>query len=84
MDSKSHEALRSAEFGRAIQRRRKALRLTQPEASRLSGSSVDFIVDLEAGKETVRFDKVLDVIAVLGLGLHLDESTNALTVGKDL
>ncbi|MCW5591360.1 MAG: helix-turn-helix transcriptional regulator [Burkholderiales bacterium] len=56
-----------AGIGRQIRARRKALRLTQVELGLLAGCGKRFVVDLEAGKPTVRLDKLVDVAAVLGL-----------------
>lgn len=54
-----------------IRARRKALRLTQVELGLLAGCGKRFVVDLEAGKPTVRLDKLAAVAAVLGLELTL-------------
>ena len=45
---------------------RKALRLTQPQLALAAGVGVRFIVDLEAGKPTVRLENVLRVLEALG------------------
>ena len=58
-------------FGSAIQRRRRALGLNQSDIADLAGCSVRFVHSVEAGKATVRLDKLLDVLEVLGLGLAL-------------
>lgn len=50
-----------------VRERRKALGLTQDDLADLAGCSPRFVRALEAGKATVRMDKVLDVLAVLGL-----------------
>jgi len=51
--------------------RRRALALTQTQLADLAGVGLAFLYELERGKPTVRLDKVLAVLAVLGLELHL-------------
>lgn len=52
-----------------VRDRRKALRLTQDDLADLASCSPRFIRALEAGKSTVRMDKLLDVLDALGLEL---------------
>jgi len=60
-----------AQLGAAARRSRKALGLTQPQLALAAGVGVRFIVDLEAGKPTVRLTNVLRVLSALGLNLNL-------------
>lgn len=46
--------------------RRKALKLTQPELARKVGVGLRFLRELEAGKATLRMDKVNDVLFFFG------------------
>lgn len=62
---------RPATLGRQIRERRRSLRLTQDELADLAGCSSRFVRALEVGKPSVRLDKVLDVLDVLGLDLQL-------------
>ncbi|MDR1275989.1 MAG: helix-turn-helix transcriptional regulator [Candidatus Accumulibacter sp.] len=55
-----------SDLGAAIRKARKALSLTQPQLALVAGVGVRFIVELEAGKPGVRFEKVLRVLKVLG------------------
>jgi HTH-type transcriptional regulator / antitoxin HipB len=55
----------------SVRARRKVLRLTQTELAELAGTSVRFVHTLENAKGTVRLDKVLDVLDVLGLDLDV-------------
>lgn len=57
-------------LSRTVEERRKTLGLTQPDLARLAGCSERFVRELESGKPTVRFDKVLAVLEVLGLELN--------------
>lgn len=59
------------QLGDALRAARKHLGLTQPQLALASGVGVRFIVDLEAGKATVRLENVLRVIDALGGVLHL-------------
>jgi y4mF family transcriptional regulator len=83
-NSSSPHAARVAVLARAIRARRKTLRLTQVDLSRLAGCGPDFVYDLEAGKPTLRLDKLLDVLSVLGLELVVGQGKGVLTVAPDL
>lgn len=52
-----------------IRRRRRSLQLTQDEVADLAGCSARFVRSLEAGKATVRLDKLVAVLDVVGLEL---------------
>lgn len=54
------------QLGSIVCRARKALGLTQPQLALAAGVGVRFIVDLEAGKPTVRLENVLRVLHALG------------------
>lgn len=72
-------------LARAVRKQRKALGLTQREVSELAGCGPVFIYDLESGrKPTLRLDKLLDVLAVLGLELALEPGKQRLRVGERL
>ena len=58
-------------LGDAVRQPRKALDLTQPQLALAAGVGVRFIVDLEAGKPTVRLANVLQVLQTLGGTLSL-------------
>jgi HTH-type transcriptional regulator / antitoxin HipB len=59
------------QLGDALRAARKQLGLTQPKLALAAGVGVRFIVDLEAGKPTLRLENVLRVIDVLGGELQL-------------
>ncbi len=71
------------ELARAVRARREALTLKQVELAELARCSARFVHMIEAGKATARLDKLLDVLTVLGLGLHLGRGA-PLTVATDL
>lgn len=61
----------TVQLGDALRAARKQLRLTQPQLALAAGVGVRFIVDLEAGKATLRLENVLRVIDALGGTLQL-------------
>lgn len=71
-------------LARAVRRRRKSLDVTQIELSRLAGCGPVFVYDLERGKPTVRIDKLLSVLVVLGLRLTLEPGHDALFIAESL
>lgn len=54
------------QLGHTVRKARKALGLTQPQLALAAGVGVRFIVELEAGKPTVRLAHVLRVLQALG------------------
>jgi len=59
------------DLGAALRQARKALGLTQAELALAAGVGLRFVVELEAGKPTVRLERVLRVIDALGGCLQL-------------
>ena len=53
-------------LGQAMCHARKQLGLTQPQLALAAGVGVRFIVDLEAGKPTLRLEHILRVLHALG------------------
>lgn len=58
-------------LAKAVRERRAELGLRQADLARLGGCSRRFVHTLEQGKPTLRLDKLLDVLEVLGLGLSV-------------
>ena len=54
------------QLGDALRAARKQLALTQPQLALAAGVGVRFIVDLEAGKATLRLENILRVVNALG------------------
>ncbi len=71
-------------FAAAVRRRRRALGLTQAALGRFAGCGPVFVYDLERGKPTIRFAKLLDVLKVVGLELRLVEGKAVLSVDDAL
>ena len=69
-----------AALAEAVRARRKALGVTQIELAELAGCGPVFIYDLEAGKPTLRLDKLLDVLDVLGLEIVVRAGKSRLRV----
>jgi y4mF family transcriptional regulator len=59
-------------LGQAVRAARRALTLTQPQLALAAGVGVRFIVELEAGKPTLRLENVLRVVDALGGTLFLE------------
>lgn len=74
----------TAQLGAAVRTRRRALRLKQAELCDLAGVGLAFLYELEHGKPTVRLDKVLAVLKVLGLAIELREGKQLLTIAEPL
>ena len=62
----------SIELGKTVRQKRKVLRLTQQELADLAGCGPAFLYDLERGKPSVRLDKLVPVLEMLGLKLKLE------------
>lgn len=59
------------QLGLALLAARKQTGLTQSQLALAAGVGVRFIVDMESGKPTLQFEKVLLVIAALGGEINL-------------
>ncbi|MBC7642810.1 MAG: helix-turn-helix transcriptional regulator [Flavobacterium sp.] len=54
------------DISRYVKKRRKQSQLTQPEMALKAGVGLRFVRDLEQGKNTLRMDKVNDVLRLFG------------------
>jgi len=61
------------DIGAAVRSKRKGDGLTLVDAAGLCNVNYRFLSNLENGKPTVRLDKVLQVLAALGLELEIKE-----------
>jgi len=59
-------------LGLALRRRREAMGLNQVDLAELAGCSTRFVHTVEAGKGTLRLDKLSAVLRVLGLRFRLE------------
>jgi y4mF family transcriptional regulator len=71
------------QLGEALRAARKQLGLTQPQLALAAGVGVRFIVDLEAGKPTLRLETVLRVIEALGGEINLSGLSVIAKEGND-
>ena len=62
---------RAQDIAAAVRARRSELGLRQKELAELAGCSTRFVHTVEAGKTTVRLDKLTDVLEVLGLRITI-------------
>lgn len=69
-------------LGEAVRARRRALGLDQLVLCDLAGVGPAFLYSLEHGKPTVRIDKVLAVLTVLGLELHVRPGREGVSVDQ--
>jgi y4mF family transcriptional regulator len=53
----------------AVRKRRKLLGLTQAALARTAGCGLVFVYDLERGKPSLRLDKLLNILHVLGMDM---------------
>jgi y4mF family transcriptional regulator len=73
----THSIPSVTELGAIIKHERKAQGLRQPDLAAAAGTSIRFIVEIEAGKETAQIGKVLDVLRQLGLTLDVSGLSEA-------
>ncbi|HSI73253.1 MAG TPA: helix-turn-helix domain-containing protein [Fimbriimonas sp.] len=64
----------SRELGQRIRERRKLLNINQSDVARLASCSKPSVVAAEAGKPTLRLDKLLAILQVLGLTIRLEDA----------
>lgn len=70
------------ELGTLIMNERKARGLTQTQLGELSGASINFISQIEAGKPTAQIGKVFQVLQLLGFEVHLQRGPNGLILPR--
>jgi y4mF family transcriptional regulator len=54
------------QLGKFVKEKRKAAKLTQPQMAEKAGVGLRFVRELEQGKETLRLDKVNQVLSLFG------------------
>ena len=59
-------------IGQLVKETRNQLGVTQKDLALTSNSGLRFIVDLEKGKPTCQFGKVLHVLQILGIKIELN------------
>lgn len=71
------------DLGAALRVARKALGLTQADLALAAGVGLRFVVELEAGKPTVRLELVLRVIDALGGTIQLGDLAVPISQGEE-
>lgn len=85
MPTPSHEPhVLSAQLGRQARAARQARGLSIREAARQLACSPRFVLELEQGKPTARMDKVLQLMAGLGLELSVDSIDDKSPPAEDI
>jgi HTH-type transcriptional regulator/antitoxin HipB len=64
--------INTIELGKLIRNVRKSQRVTQKDLALTAGTGLRFISDLENGKASCEFGKVLVVLHTLGIGLKFE------------
>jgi len=67
--------MKQTPLNKFVRLKRKSLKMTQKEMSEKSGVGIRFIRELERGKETLKMDKVNQVLDLFGFELGPIEST---------
>lgn len=65
-------ALSPADIGKVVRQVRKEQKVTQVQLAQLTNVGYRFVLDFEAGKETLQIGKAMKVLETLGIRLHLD------------
>lgn len=71
-------------LGSAIRHQRKQLGLTQKQLAEFAGCGEAFLHLLEHGKPSVRMDKLMSVLKILGLQLKLVQGKEPISVDERL
>jgi y4mF family transcriptional regulator len=66
-----HSVISVSEIGKLIRAERKRQKILQQDLADLSGVSLHFLSNLENGKTSVEFQKVLLIFRSLGIGMQL-------------
>lgn len=61
----------ASEIAELVKNERKAQRVTQVQLSQLANVGVRFVRDIEDGKLSIHFDKLLRVLLTLGISITL-------------
>lgn len=77
------EEPRMSGLAQAVRARREDLGLRQAEVADLAGCSQRFLHTVEHGKASLRLDKVLDVLEVLGFGLEVVPGRGEIISGSE-
>lgn len=65
-----------------VRKRRTAIKLTQPELAEKAGVGLRFVRELEQGKETMRLDKINQVLKMFGYKVGAVEIDRSVEINK--
>lgn len=68
---RQHLIHNSTDLGKVVRQRRKQLALTQAALAAVAGVGVRFVSELERGKRTAEFQRVLNVLHILGMDVEV-------------
>lgn len=69
--------MNTLQIGKSIKKRRKSLGITQAELALLASCSKPTVIAIERGKPTLRLDKLIAILKVLGLELQITDPQEA-------
>jgi len=71
------------QLGATVRARRRRLGLTQQQAAELAGISVNLLSEIEAGKASVHFCKLLAILHALGLQLNVADGRDIIQISEE-
>ena len=74
------QELAAKSIAEVVRQRRKRLGVTQQALAQMAGCGLVFVYNIEHGKPSLRLDKLLDVLAVLGLEIVVTAGSSGLRV----
>jgi len=83
-ETRAHYRTENSELSLAaiVKGNRKDLGLTQEQVAMLAGCKRQFVSEVERGKMTVRLDKLMDLLRVVGLKLTIELGSGELQARK--
>jgi HTH-type transcriptional regulator/antitoxin HipB len=70
----------NVKLAEVIKNERERLKLTQQELAAFSNCGITFINQLEQGKSTIRFDKLMQVLQALGMSLTITKGSESVAI----
>lgn len=68
-----HEIRKMDEIAEIVRRVRKSQKISQTVLSQASNVGLRFVGDIERGKPTIQFDKLMAVLTSLGIAVKIEE-----------
>ena len=70
-------------IGMAIAAERKRRGLTQTQLAELSSTSINFVSQIERGKQTAQIGKVIGILHILGLQLVIEKGSGGVVIHNE-